>query len=206
MEEDGGGFEFSLLAVCQNPLRDTCREIAANARVLDLIDQRLRVLPGPTPEANNKSGLPVPEKFPEYRVTPEMVSEAPIPDNVRPLLSLLGAVPSDGELEPPDPRATTSIPRATLLTALRSAFGAEPELPTTETIVLTPADVRTHLESLAAKTQSKQDGAIARHVVDMGPLAMDLERVEGRKKDYAPAIHAWMKILAEKGVLEQIAG
>ena len=206
MEEYGGGFEFNLLAMCQSPLRGLCGEIAANAHVLELIGKNLGALPGPTPEANGKSELPAPEKFPEYWVTPEMVSEAPIPENVRPLLSLLGAIPSEDGPAGPDPSATVSIPRATLLPTLYSALGTEPELPTTETITLTPSDIRAHLESLAAKTRAEQDDAIERHLLEVGALSTDLERVEGRKKDYTPAIHAWMKILAEKGVLEQIAG
>lgn len=207
MGEYGGGFEFNLLAMCQSPLRSMCREIAANARVLDLIDRRLGDLPGPTPETDNLAELPVPEKFPEYWVTPEMASEAPIPENVRPLLSLLGAIPSECGPEAPDPSAIIAAPRATLLPALRSALGAEPELlPTAETITLTPPDIRAHLETLAAKTRTEQDDAIERHALEMESLSTDLERVEGRKKDYAPAIHEWMKILAEKGVLEQIAG
>jgi ubiquitin carboxyl-terminal hydrolase L5 len=30
------------------------------------------------------------------------------------------------------------------------------------------------------------------------------QRVKGRKKDYGPALHKWMKKLAEKGVLEEV--
>jgi ubiquitin carboxyl-terminal hydrolase L5 len=32
----------------------------------------------------------------------------------------------------------------------------------------------------------------------------DEQRVEGRKKDYAPALHKWATTLAEKGVLEEV--
>ncbi|KAL2107045.1 hypothetical protein VUR80DRAFT_5781 [Thermomyces stellatus] len=206
MEEYGGGFEFNLLAMCQSPLRDLCRKIASNAHVLDLVEQRLGDLPGPAPEANGKTELPAPDKFPEYRVTPDMVSEAPVPENVRPLLSLLAAIPSATGPAAADPNATTSVPRATLHSALHSALGLEPELPPTETVTLTPADVRAYLETLAAKVRMAQDDAIARHAVEVGTLSTDLERVEGRKKDYTPAIHTWLKILAEKGVLEEIAG
>jgi ubiquitin carboxyl-terminal hydrolase L5 len=32
----------------------------------------------------------------------------------------------------------------------------------------------------------------------------DEQRVEGRRKDYAPALHKWVTTLAEKGVLEEV--
>lgn len=205
MYECEGAVDFVLLAMCQNPLRGICDEIAANAHVLGLITRRLGDLPGSTPEVATNPELPVFENFPEYCVTPEMVSEAPVPEIVRPMLSLLGAIPAEGEPAAPDPGEIISVPRGALLPALKTALGVEPELPTTETIELTPSDVRGHLESLAAVTLIKQNQAIEGHAWEAGSLSTDLERVEGRRKDYTPAIHAWLKILAEKGVLEQIA-
>lgn len=35
-------------------------------------------------------------------------------------------------------------------------------------------------------------------------MAADELKVQGRKKDYAPALHRWVKALADKGVLEDI--
>lgn len=39
---------------------------------------------------------------------------------------------------------------------------------------------------------------------ELAALAEDEQRVNGRKKDYARALHRWVQKLAEKGVLEQI--
>ncbi|KAK7428703.1 hypothetical protein QQZ08_004797 [Neonectria magnoliae] len=39
---------------------------------------------------------------------------------------------------------------------------------------------------------------------ELKAIADDEQRVKGRKRDYGPALHAWMKKLAEKGVLEDV--
>lgn len=196
MEEYGGGFEFNLLAMCQCPLRDLCREIAANARVLELIERQLKGLPADIV----KPELPVPERFPEYQVTPDMVSEAPVPLKMCRFLSLAGAIPFEST---PPGYATYVVSPDTIAQAVREAFDdpASPPPGSAE-----PADLLANLDALARKTAAELGKAVARHGAEIMALATDLERVEGRKKDYTPAIHAWVKILAEKGVLEQIAG
>lgn len=222
MEDYGGGFEFNLLAMCQSPLRDLCREIAANARVLELTERRLASLSGPPPPPPETAAtlrLPTPEKFPEYWVTPAMVSEAPIPEKFRPLLSLIGAMPTstDESIAPPPSadisaaEGALSVPRGQFTRALREATGNPADEPAASDddsgeLVLQPADMQLHLRALASAASADQAGVLARHDAEINSLWTDLERVEGRKKDYTPAIHAWVKILAEKGVLEQIAG
>lgn len=196
MEEYGGGFEFNLLAMCQCPLRDLCREIAANARVLELIERQLKGLPADIARPE----LPVPEKFPEYQVTPDMISEAPVPLKMCRFLSLAGVIPS--EFTPPDDITDVVSPDA-IVRAVREALD-EPASPPPGSAE--PTDHRENLEALARKTSAELGEAVARHGAEIMALATDLERVEGRKKDYTPAIHAWVKILAEKGVLEQVAG
>ena len=210
MESYSSGCQFNLLAMCKSPLRDLCREIASNARVLEVIEQRLGDLHGDTAPAHTvwKPELPAPEKFPEYCVTFEMVSQATIPENLQPLLTLLGAMPPADEprVPTPDHAVACPIPHGVLLRALHSALGQMPDLSPARQITLTPARMSAHLESLAAKVSADQGDAIAQYATEIGALSTDLERVEGRKKDYTPAIHAWMRILAEKGVLEEIAG
>ena len=196
MEEYGGGFEFNLLAMCQSPLRDLCCEIAANAHALELIERQLKDLPGDIA----KSELPMPEKFPEYQVTPAMVSEAPVPLKMCRFLSLAGAIPS--ETTPPEYVTYVVSPDA-IVRALREALDEPAGTPPG---AATPTDLRAGLEALARKAAAELGDAVARHGAEIMALATDLERVEGRKRDYTPAIHAWVKILAEKGVLEQIAG
>lgn len=46
--------------------------------------------------------------------------------------------------------------------------------------------------------------AMGEYRMEMMSIAGDELRVQGRKKDYAPALHKWVKTLAEKGVLENI--
>ena len=211
MEEYGGGFEFNLLAMCQSPLRDLCRDIAANARVLELIERRLEGLP----EGIAKPELPVPEKFPEYQVTSAMVAEAPVSPKVHPLLRLLGAIPNEQAetVSTTGSDTTVPVPRVEFTRAVRDALDkqADPPLGAIGSAnpppgPVGPAEIRVHLEALARKTAAELGDAVARHGAEILALATDLERVEGRKRDYTPAIHAWVKILAEKGVLEQIAG
>ncbi|SPO01352.1 uncharacterized protein DNG_04028 [Cephalotrichum gorgonifer] len=218
MEDDAGGFEFNLLAMCQSPLRDLCREIAAGARVLELIERRLDSLPGPSPTTTGAVAvpeLPCPGKFPEYWVTSAMVSEAPIPPNTYHLLRLLGAIPSSTN-EPSGPvsegNGTTnegvSIPRADFVSALREAGVLDPPAPSSSAgeLFMTPEGIRLYLGALAKQVSAGQASAMARYDAEITSIGTDLERVEGRKKDYTPAIHAWVKILAEKGVLEQLVG
>ena len=46
--------------------------------------------------------------------------------------------------------------------------------------------------------------AIGEYRAEMMAIADDEQRVKGRKKDYGPALHKWVKKLAEKGVLEDV--
>ncbi|KAF7561969.1 hypothetical protein G7046_g2149 [Stylonectria norvegica] len=46
--------------------------------------------------------------------------------------------------------------------------------------------------------------AMGEYRAELMTIADDEQRVKGRKKDYGPALHKWVKKLAEKGVLEEI--
>ncbi|KAF4971981.1 hypothetical protein FZEAL_9699 [Fusarium zealandicum] len=46
--------------------------------------------------------------------------------------------------------------------------------------------------------------AMGDYRAELMSIADDEQRVSGRKKDYGPALHTWMKKLAEKGVLEDV--
>lgn len=45
---------------------------------------------------------------------------------------------------------------------------------------------------------------IGEYRAELTEMARDEERVEGRRKDYGPALHKWLSKLAEKGVLEDL--
>jgi hypothetical protein len=211
MEDYGGGFDFNLLAICQSPLRDLCCEIASNARVLELVERRLDGLPRPTSEGSVPvPELPTPASFPEYWVTPSMVAEAHIPDELKPLLNLLGAIPASTDVPTSAEDATAVFPRRYPRDDVIRAFGSAGLDPPAagavdNELAFQPADLALHLDAVAKKASAAQAEALARYGVEISALGMDLERVKGRKKDYTPAIHTWVKILAERGVLEEIA-
>ncbi|KAG7417208.1 Ubiquitin carboxyl-terminal hydrolase ubh-4 [Fusarium oxysporum f. sp. rapae] len=46
--------------------------------------------------------------------------------------------------------------------------------------------------------------AMGEYRSELMAISDDEQRVKGRKKDYGPALHKWMKRLAEKGVLEEV--
>ncbi|KAF5987824.1 ubiquitin carboxyl-terminal hydrolase [Fusarium bulbicola] len=46
--------------------------------------------------------------------------------------------------------------------------------------------------------------AMGEYRSELMAISDDEQRVKGRKKDYGPALHMWMKKLAEKGVLEEV--
>ncbi|KAF4335002.1 ubiquitin carboxyl-terminal hydrolase isozyme L5 [Fusarium beomiforme] len=46
--------------------------------------------------------------------------------------------------------------------------------------------------------------AMGEYRSELMAISDDEQRVKGRKKDYGPALHTWMKKLAEKGVLEDV--
>lgn len=47
-------------------------------------------------------------------------------------------------------------------------------------------------------------GVIGQYSELMKEMSEEEERVQGRRKDYSPAIHQWLKILAGKGLLEEL--
>ncbi|KAF7542823.1 hypothetical protein G7Z17_g11248 [Cylindrodendrum hubeiense] len=66
---------------------------------------------------------------------------------------------------------------------------------------------QTGLETSAAYTLHQElvietKAAMGEYRAELMAIADDEQRVKGRKKDYGPALHKWVKKLAEKGVLE----
>jgi ubiquitin carboxyl-terminal hydrolase L5 len=51
---------------------------------------------------------------------------------------------------------------------------------------------------------SEQERLIHEYESELASNAEDEQRVKGRRKDHTPAIHAWVKKLAEHGVLEDL--
>lgn len=61
-------------------------------------------------------------------------------------------------------------------------------------------DADTLYDDIALETRA----TMGEYRAELMSTAEDEQRVKGRKKDYGPFLHAWVKKLAEKGVLEDI--
>ncbi|KAI1814140.1 cysteine proteinase [Poronia punctata] len=59
-------------------------------------------------------------------------------------------------------------------------------------------------ERLAEELRTEQDSLDARHAAELATVDEAIEMIRGRRRDYTPAIHKWVRILAEKGVLEDL--
>ncbi|KAI2627534.1 cysteine proteinase [Hypoxylon sp. NC1633] len=57
---------------------------------------------------------------------------------------------------------------------------------------------------LAGKLKAEQDSLDAQHVVELATVDEAVEMVRGRQRDYTPAIHQWVRALAEKGALREL--
>lgn len=69
----------------------------------------------------------------------------------------------------------------------------------------------THVDSNVGAVHELHEQLIIEIKASMGEyraeimaIAEDEQRVNGRKKDYGPALHKWISKLAEKGVLEEM--
>ncbi|KAI2469175.1 cysteine proteinase [Annulohypoxylon bovei var. microspora] len=56
---------------------------------------------------------------------------------------------------------------------------------------------------LAQELKTEQDSLDAQYVAELAAVDEAVETVRGRQRDYTPAIHQWVKALAEKGVLRE---
>ncbi|KAI1458521.1 cysteine proteinase [Annulohypoxylon moriforme] len=56
---------------------------------------------------------------------------------------------------------------------------------------------------LAQELKTEQESLNAQYVAELASVDEAVETVRGRQRDYTPAIHQWVKALAEKGVLRE---
>ncbi|KAI1385232.1 cysteine proteinase [Hypoxylon trugodes] len=56
----------------------------------------------------------------------------------------------------------------------------------------------------ARSLQEEQEVFDAKYAVELAAAEDALETIRGRQRDYTPAIHEWVKVLAEKGVLREL--
>ncbi|KAI0836162.1 cysteine proteinase [Hypoxylon sp. FL0890] len=63
-----------------------------------------------------------------------------------------------------------------------------------------PAEAST----LAQELRTEQDALDAQYVAELAAVDETVEMIRGRQRDYTPAIHQWVRALAEKGVLREL--
>lgn len=56
---------------------------------------------------------------------------------------------------------------------------------------------------LAKELGTEQDSLDAQYVSELANVDETVETIRGRQRDYTPAVHQWVRVLAEKGVLRQ---
>ncbi|KAI0880971.1 cysteine proteinase [Annulohypoxylon maeteangense] len=143
---------YSLLAICQSPLKTLCTELATSLACSRTLHERFSkdstwVVPDPSEIFTNMR--------PEQRnMTSESLDKAELTESFV---------------------AKTS----------RLDFDAAAAL------------------ELAQELKTEQDSLNAQYIAELAAVDEAVETVRGRQRDYTPAIHQWVKALAEKGVLRE---
>lgn len=57
---------------------------------------------------------------------------------------------------------------------------------------------------LAADLRVEQGALEARYVAEVATVEEAVDMIRARQRDYTPAVHAWVRVLAEKGVLREL--
>ncbi|KAI1082594.1 cysteine proteinase [Whalleya microplaca] len=57
---------------------------------------------------------------------------------------------------------------------------------------------------LAQRLRAEAEGLDAQFVAELASVDEAVETIRGRQRDYTPAIHQWVRVLAEKGVLREL--
>jgi ubiquitin carboxyl-terminal hydrolase L5 len=59
-------------------------------------------------------------------------------------------------------------------------------------------------QRLADELRAEQDALDARYAAEVATIDEAVEMIRGRQRDYTPAIHQWVRTLAEKGILREL--
>lgn len=91
-------------------------------------------------------------------------------------------------------------------TAIRQRMSANENLPCS-LLAICQSPLRKILDQLGTSCGADDDGSrsklTAEHAVEIASCKEGLEMMHERQKDYTPAVHQWVQILAEKGVLRR---
>ncbi|KAI8627587.1 cysteine proteinase [Xylariaceae sp. FL1651] len=59
-------------------------------------------------------------------------------------------------------------------------------------------------QKLVGELRTEQEALEAQYVAELATIDEAVEMIRGRQRDYTPAVHQWVRILAEKGVLREL--
>jgi ubiquitin carboxyl-terminal hydrolase L5 len=59
-------------------------------------------------------------------------------------------------------------------------------------------------QKLAEELRVEQEALEAQYVAELATVDEAVDMISGRQRDYTPAVHQWLRILAEKGVLREL--
>lgn len=92
-------------------------------------------------------------------------------------------------------------------TAIRQRMSANEDL-SCSLLAICQSPLRKILDQLGTSCGADDDGKRSRltaeHAAEMASCKEGLEIMRERQKDYTPAVHQWVQILAEKGVLREL--
>lgn len=110
-----------------------------------------------------------------------------------------------GSWDVPSPWTSFPDDRLSRFDLTRERILAQPSISTSlENKVNSPSFDLAAAKNLARKLYDEQEQLERQYVVEEATIAEAVEKFRMRGEDYTPAIHHWIRILAEKGVLRQL--
>ena len=182
MMELGGDLSFNLLAMCRSPLLGLRRALAANVREMAALHDAMN---GQDPDA--------------WKAALAAASHSPY--------GCLSAADEAGlaayGLTPADTTATTTTADREPANPNNAEQPSTEEQPTPAlaTAITTLDEASARLADLALRQRQLR----SEYRGELAAQAEDEARVRGRRQDWTPAIYAWVRRLAEHGVLQELA-
>ncbi|KAI0397498.1 cysteine proteinase [Xylariaceae sp. FL0594] len=190
---------FNLLAACQSPLVSISRQLATSLATYAALKDAVRSRTNPPPQGNHATQY---EHAHAHALTHALASSSPWDSKYTDsyLSSRFGLTRSAIISDFP--------PRADILASLSALLPSPSPVdsaPAPTTCTPTSSDMgKNPLVSLAEGLRAEQDDLDARYAAEAAAVDEAVEMIRRRQRDYTPAIHAWVRILAEKGVLREL--
>ncbi|KAI1498430.1 cysteine proteinase [Biscogniauxia marginata] len=193
MRDDSEFLSFNLLAICQSPLTTLSRRLATSLLCSHVLDALY-------------AGSPSWTVTPPFKAFP--------PDRLSKLDLKRESVLFDLPSLPPNPTKFTTNNNdndnvndgnsdSYSDIARERGRGREPPADFTAWISAPDFDL-VAARRLAADLRAEQESLEAQFAAEAAGSDESLDMVRGRQRDYTPAVHEWVRILAEKGVLREL--